>query len=82
MSMKWCRFTDEGSTAYGIIEGDAVAEVSGSPFGEYAPTGRRYPLDGVALEVPVIPPTFFSGSKTGILNCTQRVGRDKPFGKS
>ena len=30
----------------------------------------------------VIPPTFFSGSKTGILNWTQRVGRDKPFGKS
>ena len=64
MSMKWCRFTANGSTAYGIIErdaeGDAVAEVSGSPFGDYAQTGRRYPLEAVALEVPVIPPTFYA----------------------
>ena len=33
--MKWCRYTANGSTSYGTIEGDTVHEISGSPFGEH-----------------------------------------------
>lgn len=58
--MKWCRFTADGVTGYGIVEGDKVYGVSGSPFGEYARTGAAYGLGEVRLEVPVIPPTFYA----------------------
>ncbi len=34
--------------------------VDGSPFGEYALSGRCFPLDAVKLLVPVIPPTFYA----------------------
>ena len=58
--MKWCRFTANGSTSYGIIEEETVYEVSGSPFAEYSKTGTAHSLDSVQLEVPVIPPTFYA----------------------
>jgi 2-keto-4-pentenoate hydratase/2-oxohepta-3-ene-1,7-dioic acid hydratase in catechol pathway len=58
--MKWCRFTANGSTSYGIIEGETVHEVSGSPFGEHSKTGASHSLGAVQLEVPVIPPTFYA----------------------
>ena len=58
--MKWCRYTANGSTSYGIIEGDTVHEVSGSPFGEHSKAGASHSLDSVHLEVPVIPPTFYA----------------------
>ena len=58
--MKWCRYTANGTTSYGIIEGETVHEVSGSPFGEHARTGASHSLGEVHLEVPVIPPTFYA----------------------
>ena len=58
--MKWCRFSAGGSTSYGIIEGETVHEVSGSPFGEHSRTGATHDLGAVQLEVPVIPPTFYA----------------------
>jgi hypothetical protein len=30
--MKWCRYQQGGAPSFGIIEGDTVVEVSGSPF--------------------------------------------------
>jgi 2-keto-4-pentenoate hydratase/2-oxohepta-3-ene-1,7-dioic acid hydratase in catechol pathway len=60
MSMKWCRFQSGDKTAYGIIEGDTVTEVSGSPFDHYTQTSTTYPLNTVKLLVPVIPPTFYA----------------------
>ena len=58
--MKWCRFTANGSTSYGIIEGETVYEVSGTPFGEHSRTGTSHSLGSVQLDVPVIPPTFYA----------------------
>ena len=31
--MRWIRFTHAGGTAYGLLEGERIAEVAGSPFG-------------------------------------------------
>jgi len=60
--MKWCRFradkTDK-TVSYGLIEGDQVIAVEGSPFGDYRKTGRGYALDAVTLDVPVIPSVFY-----------------------
>ena len=57
--MRWIKFTADGRTAYGIIEGDRIIEVTGDPFAGYERTSRRHALAAVKLEVPVIPPTFY-----------------------
>ena len=58
--MRWIRFTAEGRTAYGILEGDRIAEVTGDPFRGYGTTSRKHDLAAVKIEVPVIPPTFYA----------------------
>jgi len=60
INMKWCRFQAEKKASYGIIEGDRVIQVNGTPFGRYARTPNRYSLSSVKLLVPVIPPTFYA----------------------
>jgi 2-keto-4-pentenoate hydratase/2-oxohepta-3-ene-1,7-dioic acid hydratase in catechol pathway len=58
--MKWCRFQSGGGSAYGIIEGDTVTEVTGCPYDAHARTSTSVPLSRVKLLVPVIPPTFYA----------------------
>ena len=58
--MKWCRFQSGDKPAFGIIEGDSVVEVTGSPFDDYSRTSNTHTLASVKLLVPVIPPTFYA----------------------
>jgi 2-keto-4-pentenoate hydratase/2-oxohepta-3-ene-1,7-dioic acid hydratase in catechol pathway len=58
--MRWCRFQSGQTVAYGIIDGQTVTEVTGSPFEQYTRTATTRPLDAVTLQVPVIPPTFYA----------------------
>ena len=51
----WCRFQAEDGPSYGLVEGDTVIRVEGSPFAEHRVTAKAYPRDGVKLLVPVIP---------------------------
>jgi len=57
--VRWIRFSQQGKTAYGLVEGDRIAEVTGDPFNGYERTKRTHALDAVKIEVPVMPPTFF-----------------------
>jgi 2-keto-4-pentenoate hydratase/2-oxohepta-3-ene-1,7-dioic acid hydratase in catechol pathway len=57
--MRWIRFTANGKTGYGIVEGDRIAEVAGDPFTGYTRTSSSHALSGVKIEVPVIPGTFY-----------------------
>ena len=57
--MRWIRFTADGRTAYGIVEGEQIAEVTGDPFAGYERTQRRHALAAVKIEVPVVPRTFY-----------------------
>lgn len=57
--MRWIRFSTPAGVAYGILEGDRIAEVDGDPFKGYERTPRRHDLAAVKIEVPVIPPTFY-----------------------
>jgi 2-keto-4-pentenoate hydratase/2-oxohepta-3-ene-1,7-dioic acid hydratase in catechol pathway len=58
--MIWVRFQDEdGQTQYGIVEGEAVTPVNGTPWGEYESNGRRLDYGTVKLLPPTIPSTFF-----------------------
>ena len=59
--MIWCRFQNkDGAISCGIVEGDQVAAVDGSPFAEFRASGTRFRLNEVKLLVPVIPPTFYA----------------------
>ena len=62
--MRWIRFTAKGSTgadaAYGILEGDKIIEVAGSPFASFDKTARTHKLGDVKIELPVVPPTFYA----------------------
>jgi len=57
--MNWCRFQDNGSAKYGIVEEDQLTVVNGEPWGEHTVTARRRNLAAVALLPPAIPSTFF-----------------------
>ena len=57
--MIWCRFQAAGKICYGIVEGESVIPVEGSPFGEYRRSAEKLALASVKLLVPVIPGTFY-----------------------
>ena len=58
--MRWIRFTADGNTGYGIVEGDQIAAVEGSIFADWRRTGWTHKLSDVRIEVPIIPPTFYA----------------------
>ena len=58
--MRWVRYEADGEVVYGILEGNDIAEVSGTPFESHKPTGKTRALDAVKLLVPVVPPTFYA----------------------
>jgi 2-keto-4-pentenoate hydratase/2-oxohepta-3-ene-1,7-dioic acid hydratase in catechol pathway len=55
----WCRFRQDEHISYGIVEGDTVTAVEGSPFDQHQKTARSFPLKHVKLLIPVVPPTFY-----------------------
>ena len=58
--MKWCRVEVDGRPAFGIVEGDEIALVEGSPFEGYRAGERRLPLATAKLLVPVVPANFYA----------------------
>jgi len=55
----WCRFRTDDYTGFGVVEGETVIAVDGSPFGEHSRTSRSFPLKHVKLLIPVVPSTFY-----------------------
>src|SRR4051812_50201402 len=53
--MRIARFSHDGDVAFGVVEGDDVAELAGHPFGPVAFTGNRWPLTAVRLLAPILP---------------------------
>ena len=58
--MRWARFDNGGTPTYGVVEGDTIIPVRGSPFDAWERTPARRKLSDVTLMVPVIPPTFYA----------------------
>jgi 2-keto-4-pentenoate hydratase/2-oxohepta-3-ene-1,7-dioic acid hydratase in catechol pathway len=58
--MRWVRFQHQNETRFGIVEGDQIIPVDGSPFGQYQRLSTSRPLAGALLLPPVIPPTFYA----------------------
>jgi 2-keto-4-pentenoate hydratase/2-oxohepta-3-ene-1,7-dioic acid hydratase in catechol pathway len=61
--MRWIRYTAGGRTSYGLVEGDRIVEVQGTPFGSFERTTTSLPLADVKIELPVIPPTFYCAGR-------------------
>jgi 2-keto-4-pentenoate hydratase/2-oxohepta-3-ene-1,7-dioic acid hydratase in catechol pathway len=57
--MRWARIEVNGEPTFAIVEGDQLAAVTGTPFGDYQKTGDTVPLAGTQLLPPVIPQTFY-----------------------
>jgi 2-keto-4-pentenoate hydratase/2-oxohepta-3-ene-1,7-dioic acid hydratase in catechol pathway len=57
--MIWCRFTRNGRARFGVVEGDAVSPVDGSPFQGSKPNGKSVALSDLKLLPPTLPTTFF-----------------------
>jgi 2-keto-4-pentenoate hydratase/2-oxohepta-3-ene-1,7-dioic acid hydratase in catechol pathway len=58
--MKFCRFISSepaayASPRYGIVDADAVREISSAPWTEWSATGESFPLTAVRLIAPVAP---------------------------
>jgi 2-keto-4-pentenoate hydratase/2-oxohepta-3-ene-1,7-dioic acid hydratase in catechol pathway len=54
----WVRYALGSHQGYGTLEGDTIAEHTGTPFGAHAATGRSVPLSEVCLMAPVTPRNF------------------------
>ncbi|OWU85624.1 2-keto-4-pentenoate hydratase [Oceanicola sp. 22II-s10i] len=57
--MRWCRYDAGDGPQYGLVEGEEIREVTGTPFGQWEETNRLRGFDDVRLLVPVVPPTFY-----------------------
>ena len=58
--MRWARYQTDAGISFGIVSGDQIEEVDGSPFGDHAKTGNRHPLADVRLLIPFEPKTFYA----------------------
>ena len=54
--MKYARFETEGRSAYGIVDGDEIRELSGSPLEDHSETGTVHRLADVKLLAPIARP--------------------------
>jgi len=80
--VRWCRYQSGPTAVYGIVEGDSVAEVAGSPFAGYTRGGARRPLSEVKLLAPVMPPTFYAAGvnyREHVTEMAQRRGVKPEF---
>ena len=58
--MRWARFQHKDTIRYGIVNGDRIEPVAGSPFSSYERGKESVPLAQVKLLPPVIPGTFYA----------------------
>jgi 2-keto-4-pentenoate hydratase/2-oxohepta-3-ene-1,7-dioic acid hydratase in catechol pathway len=54
-AQRYLRFSAEGTTAYGLLEGDRVRRLSGDLFGTFTKTDQTYALTDVKILAPTVP---------------------------
>jgi 2-keto-4-pentenoate hydratase/2-oxohepta-3-ene-1,7-dioic acid hydratase in catechol pathway len=67
--MRWVRFTAEGETRYGLLEGERIRRVKGDPFHGHEAEDAWFERKDVRIEIPVVPVTFYAAG----LNYAQHV---------
>jgi len=58
--MKIARASRNGEVFHGIVEGEHITRLAGSPFGTLKTSGRPLPLNSVKLLSPVCPPNIIA----------------------
>ena len=75
--MRIARFSHEGDVAFGVVEGDDVAEMASHPFGPVSFTGNRWPLSRLRVLAPVLPSKVVAIGKNYADHATE-MGGDVP----
>src|SRR3954469_3791503 len=75
--MRIARFSHDGDVAFGVVEGDDVAELASHPFGPLAFSGNRWPLTAVRLLAPVLPSKVVAIGKNYAAHASE-MGGDVP----
>ena len=78
MATKWCRVRTPDGPSFGMVEGETIALVGGTPFDHPVKSGTTMPLSSAQLLVPVIPGTFYaigSNYRDHIEKMAQAAGR-------
>lgn len=57
--MKFGRFQQQDRVFYGLVEGEQVIELDGSPFTSYKPTSNAYLLSSLKILTPCEPRNFY-----------------------
>ena len=72
--MKFARYEAHGEEAYGLVEGDAVKQLTAPPFGDYEVTDHAHAWSEVRLLSPSSPSKiFFMGG-----NYSDHLGDEDP----
>jgi 2-keto-4-pentenoate hydratase/2-oxohepta-3-ene-1,7-dioic acid hydratase in catechol pathway len=58
--VRFARFDLDGLVSFGLVEGDRIVPISGSPFERWQSAGPPIPIEKVRLQVPVIPQNFYA----------------------
>ncbi|HEX8971956.1 fumarylacetoacetate hydrolase family protein [Oryzihumus sp.] len=79
--MIWCRFDDGGRPRYGLVDGDVVTPVAGSPLTRWHRL-RRQPLRLADLRLlpPVVPGTFYCAGLNYKGHAQRAAAGDYPHG--
>jgi 2-keto-4-pentenoate hydratase/2-oxohepta-3-ene-1,7-dioic acid hydratase in catechol pathway len=57
--MRWARFKKGETVSFGIVEGDKILPVAGSPFAEHVRSDESFSFSDVIFLPPVAPPTIY-----------------------
>jgi 2-keto-4-pentenoate hydratase/2-oxohepta-3-ene-1,7-dioic acid hydratase in catechol pathway len=71
------RLSRDGEVAFGVVEGEEVAELAGHPFGPVSFTGQRFARNDVRLLAPVLPSKIVAIGRNYADHATE-MGNDVP----
>ncbi|MQF68775.1 DUF2437 domain-containing protein [SAR202 cluster bacterium AD-804-J14_MRT_500m] len=69
--MRFCRFISDDVTSYGIVDGEYIVEIQGTPFGPYQIKSVRRRLEDTTLLVPFVPKTFYAAGLNYLSHITE-----------
>lgn len=69
--MRFCRFSSDTITSYGIVDGEEIIEIQGTPFEPYQTTSVRRSIHDVTLLVPFVPKTFYAAGLNYLSHITE-----------
>lgn len=75
--MRIARYVHDGEVAFGVVEGDEIAEMASHPFGPVTFTGTRRALADVKLLAPVLPSKVVAIGKNYAAHASE-MGGDVP----